>query len=120
MLIKQYSYDDAIYYKQLRDTGSRTDNLVVGLNCLSQGENQVYLAVTTKYISMIDEDNKTIQFELSKLVRLYDPDPRTIVFEYSTLDGNRNIKLKVSDSHTNARAVVEEVHQEIGNILAKL
>jgi hypothetical protein len=82
-VLKKYSFDDAVYYQSLIQISKRTDKLITGFSNLARNKKQVYLALTTKFISIIDEDNKTIQFELAKIHKIFKPTPGQVTFEYT-------------------------------------
>jgi hypothetical protein len=88
--MKVFNEDDAIYYSSLKSASSRTDELITSFNNLmtvparNSGEQPhlAYLAMTTKFINILSDDKKVIQFELQKMQKFYRPETNIICFEY--------------------------------------
>jgi hypothetical protein len=95
-VLKKYSFDDAVYYQSLIQVTKRTDKLITGFSNLRRGGKQAYLALTTKFISVIDEESKTVQFELTKIHKIFSPNSAQVTFEYA---GN-----EVGNAHPRATA----------------
>jgi len=119
MLVRQYSFDDAVYYQNLANSSHRRDHLLVGFNTLSRKGSQVYLALTDNLVHMIDEDNKTLLFELVNVKRVYIPRPSVITFEYRTIDGHQQLSLDVMEGKLSAEDISDEFSRQISFILSK-
>ena len=86
MILKSFSFDDAMYYHTLRSSSSRDDNLIVGFNNLKLGEKSVYLALTTKYLNMIDEDMRTLLVDIAKVRRVFTDGDDCVYIEFDTYE----------------------------------
>lgn len=96
MVLKQFSFDDAMYYRTLKNSSSRDDELITGFNTLRAAGKSVYLALTTKYINMIDEELRTLLIPIHKISRIFSSAPDTVSFEFDTLE--------VDSGHTGTRS----------------
>lgn len=79
----------------------------------------VYLALTTKYFNMIDEEQRTVQFEVTRLIKITIPRPNEVCFEYHSANGIQSITFGVATGKFTAAQIVEEVHFQISLLLSK-
>jgi hypothetical protein len=119
MVVKEFSFDDAMYYDTLNIIERRTDFLITGYSNLSKKGKAIYMALTTKYISLIDEDLKTTLIDLTKLVKITQPSEHQLCIEYQTLEGNQKMTLNVEEGQFNSSNIVEDLHLQIGLIIAR-
>jgi hypothetical protein len=119
MVVKEFSFDDAMYYDTLTIIEKRNDFLITGFSNLSKKRKSVYMALTTKFISLIDEDLRTTLIEITRLVKITQPSDFEVCIEYQTVEGNQRMTLNVEDGKLNAKQVVEELHLQIGLIIAR-
>jgi hypothetical protein len=119
MVVKEFSFDDAMYYDTLTIIEKRSDFLVTGFSNLRRKDKAVYMALTTKYISLIDEDLRTNQIELFKIIKMFQPTECQICIEYKTVEGNQRMTLDIEDGKMNAAQILDELHLQIALIKAR-
>lgn len=119
MVVKEYSVDDAIYYDSLTIIEKRQDFLITGFSNFSRKNKSIYVALTTKYISLIDEDLRTTLIEILRLIKITQPSDFQICFEYKTVEGNQRMTLNVEPGKLTAKQILEELHLQIGLIIAR-
>lgn len=119
MVVKEFSFDDSMYYDTLTVIEKRVDFLVIGFSNLNKKDKAVYMALTTKYISLIDENYRTTQIDLSKIGKITQPYETQICIEYQSVEGKQRMTLNVDEGKLNARQIVEELHLQIGLIIAR-
>lgn len=119
MVVKEFSFDDAMYYDTLTVVEKRSDFLVIGFSNLTKRDKAVYMALTTKYISLIDEDYRTTQIQLDKIGKISHPYDSQLCIEYNSVEGKQRMTLNVDAGKFNARQIVEELHLQIGLIVAR-
>lgn len=119
MVVKEFSFDDAVYYDTMKTVDKRNDSLIIGFSNLRNKDKSVYMALTTAYISLIDEDLRTTQIHMNKITRILQTDGNSICIEYKSSNESHRITLTVEEGQFNAKNIVEEMHLQIGLIVAK-
>jgi hypothetical protein len=125
--IKPYSHDDATYYGSLKLSTSRKDELIVGYNNLQRQGVLCYLALTTQYITILDEKSNVTHFDLSKLLKVTRPDVDLICLEYqgkkvvvSLLQNVDRVYLDVLEGKHSAEAIVKDLHMQLSLLHSKI
>ena len=119
-MIKDFNADDGIFYESLRSSSNRDDYLVTSFSNLLRDQASCYLAITTKYINIIDEKSQTVQFELAGILKIVKPADNHILLEYKHSNGSlRKEVLRVTEGRFTATEIVEEIHLQISYIVSK-
>lgn len=119
MVVKEYSFDDAIYYDSMDLVEKKKTYLIIGFSNLRKKDKSIYLALTTDFISLIDENFRTTRIDLAKIIKITQPTMNEICIEYRYLDEPQRMTLFVEEGKNSPRKIVEELHMQIGLILAR-
>lgn len=113
MSVKPFSYDDAIYHEALKNNKSRKDKLIMSFNNLEKREKAIYLAVTTEYIDMIDEDGYCCTFKLSRLIKARSPGENFLCLDYLSGEERERMTLKVLEFGPQAREILDSLQNHL-------
>lgn len=119
MVVKEFSFDDAVYYDTMTTVDKRRDYLIMGFSNLQNKRKSVYMALTTACVSLIDEDMRTTQIPMDKITRILQPLDNMICIEYVCASESQRLTLDVVDGRHDAKSIVQEMHVQIGMIVAK-
>lgn len=113
--IKEYSYEDAVFYRGL---ANREDRLVVGFGGLAIGRSLVYLALTTAFVEALDEQSKRLLIPIQDVIATTLTDSK-IRLLFKTSDGRKSITLKVIAGQESAKQMYEEFTLNLSVLQAK-
>lgn len=114
--IKEYSYEDAVFYRGL---SNRDDRLVVGFGGLANGKSLVYLALTTQFLEAIDETSKRLLVPIDEVIATTLTDSNIKIL-FKTSGGRKSLVLTVVRGPAHAKQVYEELMLNLNCLQSKL